>query len=336
MGRKTAAVLLLCSLTVLPFAAQAQDVIVPVVVTPTGTAIVPGGVIVPQIATVTPGGEVLVPEVATVTPSAPIVVNEGLPVLVSARSDLELLANAGMGSGRPEGWSGSLDVTDPQLALLVRLDLELLAGATLGETVRPPDWFGAVNGTPYTIARDIRHDLELLADVLVQPGVRPPGWAGSDPLLRCNRATQAVVMLLEKNGITLTSDPTLPEFCHNIEIEGTRYLEGDLLQLGSSTGPTANADLPFPGREFNLIVTGAAVFYDRNARERAGTLPSSVSFTPLSRSTTQFSNMMIIEGDNFRVFVDYSYTNVTLAQFEALPSIDAVGSDVYCEADWCG
>src|SRR5689334_24388084 len=111
-------------------------------------------------------------EVAATATAAGAQAGADLPILISARSDLQLLAINTLGNNLPAGWNDSLDINDPQLPLLIRLDLELLAGALLGADKRPPGWFGTVLSTPYAIARDIRHDLELLADT-VSPGPRP-------------------------------------------------------------------------------------------------------------------------------------------------------------------
>ena len=64
-----------------------------------------------------------------------------LPELINLRNDLELLATAVQGTTRPSGWSGNLDVTNPQLPLLIRTDMELLLADTLGFAV-PDGWFG--------------------------------------------------------------------------------------------------------------------------------------------------------------------------------------------------
>jgi hypothetical protein len=118
-----------------------------------------------------------VPE-ATAAPLSPFA-NDVLAILVPSRSDLEILAGQLMAGARPQGWSGNLDVTDPQLAVLIRLDLDLLMATVNGLENIPSGWFGAIPSTPYAIARDIRHDLELLADATVGLNVRPPGWSGA-------------------------------------------------------------------------------------------------------------------------------------------------------------
>ncbi len=253
---------------------------------------------------------------------------EALPVLVSARSDLELLANSQLGSDRPLGWSGSLDINDPQLALLIRLDLELLLARLLGASTRPAAWFGAVASTPFAVARDIRHDIELLADIVIAPSVRPPDWSGDAPLMRCDRATQNLVALLQREGrFTLTTDPNQPDYCRRAAVEVSQFVEVNLLSADAASA--ARPD----GYSANNNQTLA--FLDRGASRRAGIIPPAAVFTPLARSYTQFSNMALVRGDGFEVFVDYTSTTIPRAVFEALPDVNTLASAPVCAADWC-
>jgi hypothetical protein len=274
----------------------------------------------------------------TVQPTVPVV-NDALPILLSARSDLELLANDRGGTARPVGWSGSVDVNDPQLVILIRLDLELLTGQLLGPNTRPTGWFGAVPSTPFAIARDIRHDLELLADTTIQPGVRPPGWTGDDPLMRCSRATQALVNVLERGGVfVLNVDPNLPDFCTQTEIEASRFAEANLLSNPVVPGGASNTSGSVPPPAGSVLVNNSftVAFLDLDARQRIGVIPNGESFTPVARSTSEFSNMMLVRGNGFEVYVDYATTQVTTEQFEALPTVDTIPVTPACTAAWCG
>ncbi len=126
---------------------------------------------------------------AALAQDTPAFDGDTLTVLVRSRSDLEILVDQQMGVGvRPVGWSGSLDVNNPQLPILIRSDLDLLMATLVGLDHVPAGWFGAQPSTPIAIARDIRHDLELLADAVVGFNVRPPGWNGDVPLMRCDRS----------------------------------------------------------------------------------------------------------------------------------------------------
>lgn len=287
----------------------------------------------PTIATAVP------PEVVNNTPRTTLSIEEteALPTLLNARNDLELLASHVLGADqRPIGWNGSADAGDPQLPILIRLDLELLASAVMNAEPRPADWFGVVVSVPMAIARDIRHDLELLADHAIGGAtVRPGGWIGDDPVMRCTRTTQALLALLERSGFALTIDFTQPDYCKQIEQQTTAFVESTIIQPILSD-PDAIGAAAFNALQPYRVETNFVVaFLDRNARERAGVLPHGVGFVPVARSSVDFSNMMLVEGSGFRVFVDYSTTPVSREAFLALPSVDAVAGDLECIADWC-
>lgn len=275
----------------------------------------------------------ITPEPSSDTPTPPPQPSD-ITLLLAARSDLENLVNATRAGVRPDGWTGAFDINDPSLALLIRLDLELLAGALLGANTRPDGWFGAIASTNYAIARDIRHDLELLADSVLG-AQRPAGWIGGEPLLRCDRATQALVRLLELNGVfVLQADRTAPDFCARAAQEASIFVEINYLApnipIGQRLAPTVTSS------GGNTINSNFAVgFFDTGAVRRAGVIPNGTPFTPIGRSYTQFSNMMLIEGDGFVVFIDYQFSDVTTEQFRALPNITTLEYTVSCTADWC-
>lgn len=259
---------------------------------------------------------------------------EALPILISARNDLELLATAAIGSTqRPVGWSGSIDVNDPQLPLWIRLDLETLAGAVMGVESRPVGWFGVVASIPLAVARDVRHDLELLAtEVIGAPGVRPAGWLGDDPIMRCNRATQSLFTLLQDRGIEIQIDFTQPDYCRTAEDTASRFVERQVLQP-----PMLSASAAVSQGRYAFVVDNPfmVAFLDRVARQKIGVLPVGTGFDPVSRSYVEFSNMMVVRGDGFQVFVDYTTTPLSIEEFLALPDVGG-GGGIYCDAEWCG
>lgn len=311
-----------------------------------------------------PSGEVAVTQEVSVQPLPPIAPTfdpallpprqlEALPLLINARNDIELLADTWFSSSttRPEGWVQALDVNDPQLAVLLRLNLEILAGLIYGPDVRPEGWFGAVFSTPMAIARDIRHDTELIADRVVgSPTIRPAGWAGADPLMRCDRDTQALVTLVERAGFAIEVDFSAEDACAILAFEAARFAESELIQpdmdgapagVGGSVEQSQGAPADSGGSTasggylpFRADSPFVVAFLDRSARQRAGVLPEDTGFRPLNRSATEFSNMMLIGGENFSVWVDYTTTPVSTQQFFGLTPIDGEGG-TYCEAAWC-
>lgn len=263
--------------------------------------------------------------------------SEALPLLLRARADLELLADQALGAGqRPNGWSGSLDVTSSGLSLLVRYDLELLAAVLLGVDTRPSGWFGGVVSVPLAFARDIRHDLEALADgVMGAATIRPAGWQGDDPLMRCDRTTQALITVLTKEGYGFSIDFGQAGLCDTLALQIAQFVEQQVLQpppapVTVSEVDDFNARQPFRAETYYVVA-----FYDRNARRRAGVIPEGTGFTPISRSGFGFSNMMLVEGNGFRIFVDYLTTSVTTEQFNTLPEMGEGSQLTTCNAAWC-
>jgi len=279
------------------------------------------------------------PEAASTESGAPATaqLGEALPILIDARADLELLMTTVLAFEQPQGWNGSLDVNDPALPVLIRADLELLAGTVLGADQRPPDWFGPVPSTRYNIARDIRHDIELLADALIGEGQRPDGWTGGDPLFECSRSTQALVNMLERGGVfTLSLDANAPDYCEQAEVQASQFSEVNLLATVSDQ-PLFNSSTQaaIPGT-ITVETNFAVSFLDRGARLSVGAIPIGTAVRPVARSYVQFSRMAVVEGDGFLVFVDYRDTTMTEDQFDNLGNVNDIALETFCIADWCG
>lgn len=256
-------------------------------------------------------------------------------MLSNLRSDIEMLADLSLSNSRPEGWSGNADTSDPQMALLVRIDLEFLAGTLLGANTRPDGWFGAVSSTPYFVSRDIRHDMELLANAVLGPTTRPPGWAGDDPLLNCDRSTQALVGFLSgKNDLFhLRANRAAPDFCQQAATEVSVFVE--LNFLSNPGGSDDNVEGLGVIRAASINRDFAVGFLDRNAVVRGGVVPKSTPIEPIARSYTGGSNMILVSGTGFEVYIDYQFTSITRGEFEVLPDVDDVGAAPFCTADWC-
>lgn len=356
MRRPILTVLFLSLWVLIPALMTAQDVQPPVTTEEPGAAqpaVVteePAQIVVPQgavpIPTSTTGEQNIPPQVTQQAPPPSAIDPLALPLLISARSDMELLANEKLGAERPIGWSGSLDVNDPQLPLLTRLDLELLAGRLMAPDQRPVGWFGAVPGTTVSIVRDIRHDLELLADTIGIPNVRPNGWSGADPLIRCERGVQALVNVLERGGVfSLNVDGNDPNYCHLVELQASNFAETNLLSSPNTTlttsasNPTAGAGTTGQSVAFTgsaQIDTDIAIaFLNRYGTEQVGKIPVGTSVEPVARSFTQFSAMTLVRGQDFEVFIDYRDSNLTADQFAGLPNVDGVSVNTVCNASWC-
>jgi hypothetical protein len=248
---------------------------------------------------------------------------EALVTLINVQTDLQLLASQTMGDDRPEGWRNTINANNPDYAILTRLNLELLAGALLGADQRPVGWYGARTGALDSIAYDARHDLEVLAEA-VSPGNRPADWTG-DSLYRCGRSVQTLAAYLEANyDFTITADPAQPDYCAQAELEATTFAD---------TVPSFD---PISGASAYQITTDFGVaFLDRSAVRRAGVIPRGTSITPVGRSYAQFSNMMLVSGADYQVYIDYHSTSVTESEFRALPDVTTLAINPACQAQWC-
>ncbi|MEL6149533.1 MAG: hypothetical protein AAFU54_07205 [Chloroflexota bacterium] len=289
-------------------------------------------------------GVVIAQEPTPTTPpldagSAPLGQDRPSQILLAARNDIELLANNTLGASvRPPTWNGTFDVMNPQMALHARLDLETLADEVLQQT-RPPGWFGVQPTSAYASARDIRHDVELLADTVIAPSVRPPNWLGDDPIMRCNRATQALVELLESRNLqTPTASAASPTYCADLEAEAAVFTELNLLNQAEAAPAAAAATAAAPenpNAEASIVTPGTIVYYDRGALEIAGIIPQGTLLTPVARSYAQFSRMMLIRGEGFELFVDYQNTTLDAPTFDALGDVNVIDVSVSCQAEWC-
>ncbi len=228
-------------------------------------------------------------------------------------------------------------MSDPQLPVFLRLNLEILAGTIFGADTRPDGWFGAIFSTPLAIARDLRHDLELVADQIVGVGtIRPAGWQGGDPLMRCDRGTQALVTLIERTGFASAVDFSQADACAQLANQAAQYAEEQLIQpdFGSEAAQTNTTTGSTSILPYRVSSPYTVAFLDRRAREGIGAIPLNIGFRPIGRSDTAFSNMMLISGEGFQLYVDYTTTDLSYSDFATLPP---VGSDTtYCSAAWCG
>jgi hypothetical protein len=318
-------------LVALPLVLAAQDT--PATTPDPSVPVVQATVAIPSPEAPPTADAAVTPEPTAVAPTSPIEAN-ALALLTDARNDLDILASQNMGGDRPVGWTGSNDITNIQLPILIRLDLELLAGQLLGPDQRPAGWFGAVPSTAYAIARDIRHDLELLADGFNPPNVRPPGWRGSDPVIRCDRSVQTLVFVLERTaGYKLSIDPLTQDFCRMAELQATAYAESNLLP--NAKAPKGSNGQVASNGVIQISSPYAVAFLDRFGRRPTGSIPVGERITPVARSYTQFSKMMLVRGNGFEVFIDFSASTVSENQFSALPDVNNIGMQTTCTVSWC-
>lgn len=265
------------------------------------------------------------------TPAAPPIPST-LQLLISSRLDIETLAGLTLGAQRPEGWSGNTDSGDPDLAISLRLDLELLSYALLGDEGLE-GWFGIVPSSPFAIARDIRHDLELLADH-AELNPRPTSWAGAPAFLSCDRSVQALVTYLEHTTqYILTADYDSPTFCDEASRSASVFAEQ---YIASTVAQDFGEDQPTSATNDPRITGSPSVGYiDLAGTVRGGVFPRGERFEIIARQSGDSATLLLVRGVGFELFVDYRDTNIPQAQFLSVRSVAGMRVDPRCVASWC-
>lgn len=248
-------------------------------------------------------------------------------LLSAVRGDLERLADELLGlNTRPDRYIGNRDVSTPNFAGDLRLDLELLADDRLGVGNRPPGWIGGVSNSPATSYLTLRHDLELLKDVTLGLGAQITGWQGVNPIERCTPQVRSLAFLAQQ-AVTEFSlaeiDPTAADFCE---------------QVAQSVNAVVENPPKMDAVEEERLMTAASnyafSYLDVAATEYMGIMPGGTRFRPLYRNFGD-SSMMFVQGQDFALYVDMSFTTITETSFRSLPTLEGVNPLSFCDAFWC-
>lgn len=300
---------------------------------PAATEEAPANGATPEIAT----PEIVTPEPVeetVVEPEQPIVIFSGNAesILTALTNDIVVIATQISGIQRPEGFQDNLSLEDPQLPILLRLNVEILAGVQYGADARPDNWFGAVPSSQLSIIRDVRHDIEVLANDVYGES-RPATWIGDNPVYSCDRTTQALIGLLETTGAFALSVPAnASDFCQQAAQEAALFTELNLLAQPTTAGALGQGG----GAAVTIDTNFAVSFFTSNASTRAGVVPNGETVVPLARSNSGFSNMTLVQGNGFLLFIDYNDSTLTTDQFEDLQTLEDYGDfESVCNADWC-
>lgn len=247
---------------------------------------------------------------------------------LAIRGDLERLVDERMGlNNRPGAWIGNRDANSPTLVGDIYLDLETLADTLLGDGERPAEWIGGISNTPAVSFQNLRHDLELLADLTLGINERPTGWQGEDPLLRCVPLVQNLVYLTEQNyNFTPTGiDVNAADYCTQIELAANQLAENppvlDVVASDADGRLTAESNYAF-------------AYLDYAATQYMGIMPGGTQFRAWYRLFAG-SDMMFVAGDDFALYVDYTFTTLPATTFDSLPTIEGVSPITFCDAAWC-
>ncbi len=249
--------------------------------------------------------------------------------LLAVRGDLERLADEKLGlNNRPSGWVGNKDKTTPTFSADLFLDQESLTNELIGKDQRPPGWIGAITNSPPTTYLNLRHDLELLADNALGVGQRPNGWQGGEATLRCDPLVQNVVTIvtLQYNFVSPQIDANTPNYCTLLAAAANQIAENPPV-----SDVVAETD---QDKRQSAVSNYAFAYLDFRATQYMGIMPAGIKFKAWYRNF-HGSKMMFVTGDNFAVYVDYSFTTLPPYVFDALPSLQGVNPQTFCNASWC-
>ncbi len=249
--------------------------------------------------------------------------------LLAVRGDLERLADEKLGlNNRPSGWVGNKDKTSATFSADLFLDQEALANELVGADQRPPGWIGAITNTPPTTFLNLRHDLELLADNALGVGQRPNGWQGGEATLRCDPLVQNIVTIvtLQYNFVSPQIDASAPNYCTLLAAAANQIAENPPI-----SDVVAETD---QDKRQSAVSNYAFAYLDFRAQQYMGIMPAGIRFKAWYRNF-HGSKMMFVTGDDFAVYVDYTFTTLPPYVFDSLPSLQGVNPQTFCTASWC-
>lgn len=252
-----------------------------------------------------------------------------LDLVLAVRGDLERLADEELGlNTRPDGWTNNRDRASSTLISDTFADIERLADDLLGENTRPEGWIGSSSISAASSYFSLRHDLELLADEAFAFDSRPTGWQGLLPLARCRPLDQQVIFIagVQYGFVTETLDAQAAGFCDeagngaNLLVENPPVL--DVVE-SETTGDAAMS-----------MSLSAFAYLDVAATQYMGVMPEGTEFRPLYRNFSE-SNMMFVTGEDFALYVDRRWTNLSDSVYRGLPTLEGVRPISFCNAFWC-
>ncbi len=169
----------------------------------------------------------------------------------------------------------------------------------------------------------------LLCVVLL--GVLGRASAQDNPADKCGRTLSNLYRLVAQSDFLKTETPFKPvakptdaNYCQAIERELNIYLERVIF--------AETAAETIEGRSEN-----AFAFLDLAAQRYVGTMPRGTRFQAQARNSLPGSRMMFVKGENFSVFVDYTFTTLSREEFESLVGFQEYDGDIIplCKATWC-
>lgn len=153
---------------------------------------------------------------------------------------------------------------------------------------------------------------------------------GANPAEKCGRTLANLYRLVQSDHLQASvpfkpvAKPTDLNYCQALERELNLYIERVIF-----------------AEDYVEIVEGrsenAYAFLDLAAQRYVGTMPRGTLFRAMARNSLPGSRMMFVKGENFSVFVDYTFTTLSRDEFESLVGFQEYDGDItpLCAADWC-
>ncbi|GAB4551598.1 MAG: hypothetical protein OHK0023_18720 [Anaerolineae bacterium] len=151
------------------------------------------------------------------------------------------------------------------------------------------------------------------------------GTPTPEPFDTCGRTIANVVRLLIRDyEFKPVAAPSNSNYCTALETEVNVFMEQAILE------PSLDEGVAGESRD-------AFAFVDYAAQQFVGVMPSGTKFTAVARNGLPGSQMMLVQGEGFSVFVDYTFTTLKEFDFGSLPDYrDYDGSlETFCRAQWC-
>lgn len=249
--------------------------------------------------------------------------------ILALRGDIERLADEELGlNSRPAGWTGNKVRESPTLLSDNYLDLETLADSELGNGVRPAGWLSSLPGSQLFAYRALRFNLERLADALGRIP-RPRGWQGAIAVETCDPSLQNLVALAtQAYGFSADSIAFGDGYCTQLSIAANNIVESPPTPEESGQGGGEEND------QFVGEAQYAFAYLDSAATQYMGAMPAGTTFKAWYRNFGD-SSMMFVSGDDFAVYIDRRWTDLSEDVYNRLPTTEGVKPLTFCDASWC-
>lgn len=252
----------------------------------------------------------------------------------AVRGDLERLQDELYGVGiRPTAFgyppfeAVNRDASTPSFVTDLVRDLDLAADAQLGVGARPTGYVTPNANLDPLNYLTVRRNLELLTDATYGEDRRPAGWQGVNPLERCDPVLRILSFLVQSayNFDPGSVDSVTPGYCTRLSNAVNTIVENP---------PVIDVAAVVNEQRTNGTSNFAFTYLDVAATQYMGIMPGGIPFRAIYRHYGR-SNMMLVSGDNFALYIDRRFTDFSETSFRSLPTTENVTPLTFCDAGWC-